>query len=187
MTYMTYIHWLTVLFFIAIFALLIIIIKKERNKKLLVSMVFSAVLVVSFLGGFSIYVLDTYLKKAQIYKLTKKRILANETMVIQGFVKNTGSFKIGTTKLWVKMAHKGVSLSRLKGSDIYNPSNSIFEYLTFSFTDSKKKKIEKKNTLIKEFVIAKDLKPGRSKFFSIRMKYPPHFKRPSFFTKVYAH
>jgi len=185
MTYMTYIHWLTVLFFIATFVLLIIIIKKEKNKKLLISMVFSAILVVSFLGGFSIYVLDIYLKKAQIYKLTKKRILTNETMVIQGFVKNTGSFKIGTTTLWVKMAHKGLSLSKLKGSDIYNPNNSIFEYLKFSFGD--KKKIEKKNTIIKEFVIAKDLKPGRSKFFTIRMKYPPHFKRPSFFTKVYAH
>jgi len=187
MTYMTYVHWLTVLLFISVFILLIVIIKKEKNKKLLVSMVFSAVLVVSFLGGFSIYVLDTYLKKASVYKLTKRRILANETIVIKGFVKNTGSFTIGTTTLWVKMAHKGVSLSRLKGSDIYNPSNSIFEYLTFSFGDDKKKKIEKKNTLIKEFTIATNLKPGRSKAFSIRMKYPPHFKRPSFFTKVYAH
>jgi len=186
MTYMTYLHWLTLIFFILVFIGLIYIINKEKNKKLFVSMVFSAVLVVTFLGGFSLFVLDTYLKKAKIYKVENKRILANESIIIKGFVKNTGHFKIGTVTLEVKMAHKGLSLTKMKGSDVYDPSNSFFEYFDLSFGDGKKKK-KKKNTIIQEFVIATDLKPGRSKFFSVRMRYPPHFKRPSMFTRVFAH
>jgi len=188
MTYMTYVHWLTVIFFILALVVAILIIRKSDEKKLIIPMLFSATLIISFTGMFTVYVLDLYLKKAQITKLTTKRIYVNETMLIRGFVKNTGSFKIGKATLWVKMANKGLSLSRLKGSDVYNPNNAIIETILSIFDAGKKdKRPIKSSTIEKEFVIATNLKPGRTKSFIIRMKYPAHFKRPSFFTKVYAH
>lgn len=48
-------------------------------------------------------------------------------------------------------------------------------------------KKSKPQTITKEFIIAKDLKPGEVKTFSVSMKYPGYFRNTSDFIKVYAH
>jgi preprotein translocase subunit SecG len=184
-THMTYIHWLIVLFFIILFILSVFVARKE-NPKIFWSMLFSSFLVNVALLLFILYVLDQYTKKAKVYNLKNTRLLTEEMITFRGTVRNEGDFKIGTVKLYIKLANKGLSTEGLKGSDVYQPSSSLFGYFGLDGANKERKK-KKLQTLEREFVIARNLKPGKSKRFYIKMEYPPYFVRPALITKVYSH
>jgi len=181
MVYFTILHWITLGFFLVLFLLLVFLSKKETNKKIFLSMVFASFLVTSMGAVFSMFVLDKYTKKAKLLKISHKRILRNESISITGKVKNVGKFKIGQCKLEVKIVSDALNTGKLKGSNIYKPRSGLGNLFTNEDKD------QKVTTILKEFAIAKDLKPNEIRTFTINMKYPPYFQSPYFGYKLYCH
>jgi len=179
MTYFTILHWITLIVFLLLFILLVIVSKKETNPKIFWSMVFSSFLVTSMLALFSMFVLDKYTKKAKLINITHKRVLLNETIMFFGQVQNVGRFKIGHCKLEVKMVNNALNLNNISGKTFYAPKSGLGSLFT--------NKEEKPSTIIKDFTIAKNLKPGEIRNFSATMPYPPYFQKADIRYKLYCH
>ncbi len=179
MTYFTILHWITLFVFLLLFILLVIVSKKETNPKIFWSMVFSSFLVTSMLAVFSMFVLDKYTKKAKLIKITHKRVLLNETIMFFGQVQNVGKFKIGRCKLEVKMVNNALNPNNISPKTFYAPRSG----LGFLFSS----KNDKPSTIIKDFIIAKNLKPGQIINFSATMPYPAYFNNADIRYKLYCH
>ncbi|BDY12751.1 DUF2393 family protein [Hydrogenimonas cancrithermarum] len=180
MTYFTIIHWLMLLFFLALFILLVIVSRKESRPNVFWSMVFASFLVTSTAAVFSMFVLDKYTKKGKLLSIENHRILRTEEIVFKGKVANVGKFTIGKCKLTVKMINNPVEAGKLSGGQIFKPSG-------LEFFKSKEKKENRPNTIEKEFVVARDLKPREVQPFTIRMHYPPYFSKTRLIYKLYCH
>ncbi|MBE0491623.1 MAG: DUF2393 family protein [Sulfurospirillum sp.] len=180
MIYFTILHWFTLLIILVVTILLSVIAIKQDNRKILVSMLFSILLVMSMLGVFSMYVLDKYTKKAQLEEVTQKRILISESLNLIGKIRNIGSFDIGTCKLEVKLVNNALSGGNVKGSSIFTPRSGLGDL--FKNSDEMPQ-----STLIQEFVIAKDLRSGELRNFSVSMPYPPNFQKTTLNYKLYCH
>ena len=154
---------------------------KQREKKLVLPMLFSVSLISLLLAGFSIVAVDKYTKVVKLYKLKNKRILSIEKIVYTGIVKNEGKYKIGKVKIEIKIVNKGHATGNVKGGNFYRPSGF------FDFFGGGSNVKYKPQTVTKEFVVAKNLKPGTSKSFRVYFDYPPYFKSVSQFVKVYGH
>ncbi len=179
MTYFTILHWITLIIFLLLFILLVIIAKKETNPKIFWSMVFSSFLVIGMLSIFSMFVLDKYTKKGKLINITHKRVLLNETIMFFGRVQNVGRFKIGHCKLEVKIVNNALNLNNISGKTFYAPRSGIGSL----FTNKK----DRPSTIIKDFTIAKNLKPGDVISFSATMPYPPYFQKANIRYKLYCH
>ncbi|NPA74004.1 MAG: DUF2393 domain-containing protein, partial [Epsilonproteobacteria bacterium] len=143
------------------------------------SMVFSSFLVISTLSVFSMFVLDKYTKKAKLLQISSKRILLNETIMFFGKVKNVGKFNIGKCKLEVKLVNNALNLKNISGSTFYSPRSGLKAILTTAKS--------RPSTIIKEFTIAKNLKPKEIKSFSVSMPYPTYFQKANIRYKLYCH
>ena len=173
--------------FIVFFVLLLILVGgiyasiHQPIKKLVKPMIFSVVLIVVVIGGFSIVVVDKYTKKASLYKLENKRILSIEKIVYTGIVKNDGKHEIGELTLEIKIVNKGHATGSVKGGDFYQPSGF------FDFLSGGANILYKPQHIIKKFVVATNLKPGEAKSFRVYFDYPPYFRQVSQFTKLSSH
>ncbi len=179
MTYFTILHWITLIIFLLIFILLVIVSKKETNPKIFWAMVFSSFLVISMLSIFSMFVLDKYTKKAKLINVSHKRVLLNETIMFFGQVKNIGKFEIGHCTFEVKMVNNALNINDLSGKTFYAPKSGLG-----SLFSNKK---SKPSTIVKDFTIAKYLKPGTIKNFTVTMPYPPYFQNANIRYKLYCH
>jgi len=154
---------------------------KQKNFKMQLSMLFSVTLISLFLAIFSVFVVDKYTKKVSLYKVKNKRLLSVEKIIYTGFVKNTGNYPIGKVTFSVKLVNKGHATGNVKGGNFYKPSG----FLSF-FTEGLNMKT-RPQTVEKEFIIAKNLKPGQAKAFRVYFDYPPYFSSTAQFTKVWGH
>jgi len=154
---------------------------KQKNTKMQFSMLFSVILISLFLAVFSVFVVDKYTKKVQLYKVKNKRLLSLEKIIYTGFVKNTGNYPIGKVTFSVKLVNKGHATGNVKGGNFYKPSG----FLAF-FTEGLNMKT-KPQTVEKEFIVAKNLKPGHAKAFRVYFDYPPYFRSTAQFTKAWGH
>jgi len=180
MTYFTILHWFAIIGLLALFILISIISLKQKNKKLILPMLFSNLLVFSMLIILSMYVLDKYTKIARLESVTQKRILITESLVLTGRIRNIGKFAISTCKLEVKLVSNAMTGGNVKGSSVFKPTAGL------SFLSSKKSN-ERPSTVITEKVIAKNIKPTELRNFSISVKYPPYFQKPYMNYKLYCH
>jgi hypothetical protein len=181
MTLFNYWHFI-VLFVILLFgALGVYSAFQQEKKKLILPMVFSVSLVTILLASFSVVVVDKYTKKAKLYKLKNRRILQQEKIMYTGIVKNEGKFKIGKVSVEIKLVNRGMATGNVKGGSFYKPSGFL------DFFKGGENKLFKPQQIVKEFVVAKNLKPGAAKSFRVYFDYPPYFSSVSQFTKVYAH
>ena len=98
-----------------------------------------------------------------------------------GIVKNEGKFTIGKVKLEVKLVNKGHATGNVKGGNFYKPSG----FLDF-FSGANNGKY-KPQTIKKEVVVAKNLKPGEIKRFRFYFAYPGYFRNVAQFTKLSSH
>ncbi|MEN8303938.1 MAG: DUF2393 family protein [Campylobacterota bacterium] len=157
----------------------------RQEKKLVVPMLISVTLITALIGGFSIVVVDKYTKIVKLYKMENKRLLSTEQIVYTGIVKNEGNHKIGKVTFEIKLVNKGHATGNVKGGNFYKASGitGFFENI-FSGGSSRANKIQ---SLTKEFVVAKNLKPGTAKSFRVYFKFPPHFRSMSHFAKVTGH
>ncbi len=158
---------------------------KQESKKLVVPMLISVTLITTLLAGFSVVVVDKYTKVVKLYRLDNKRLLSTEQIIYTGIVKNEGNHKIGKVTIEIKLVNRGHATGNVKGGNFYKASGiaGFFDNL-FSGGYSRTNKIQ---SLTKEFVVAKNLKPGAAKSFRVYFDFPPHFRSMSQFTKLIGH
>ena len=118
--YFTFLHWLTIAFFLILFIFLAILSAKaaNNNTKMLLSMIFASFLVTSFGAVIGLVILEKYTKKAKLLDAKQRRVLINETLVLKGRVKNIGKFKINYCKLEIKLVNNGWGGGFTKGTFI---------------------------------------------------------------------
>jgi hypothetical protein len=180
MIYFTILHWLALGFFLVLFLLLVFVSRKETRPNVFWSMVFASFLVTSTGAFFTMFVLDKYTKKAKLLRIENHRILRTEEIVFKGKVMNVGKFTIGHCTLSIKMVNNPVEGGKLSGSQIFKPSGLDF----FKPKDDSK---ERPNTVEREFVIAKNIKPKEIQPFTVRMRYPPYFTKTRLIYHLYCH
>ncbi|NOX14934.1 MAG: DUF2393 domain-containing protein [Epsilonproteobacteria bacterium] len=178
-SYFTIVHIITLAIFFVLFIILLILSLKETRKKVLVAMIFSNFLVISMLAVFSMFVLDKYTKKARLEDVSQARVLISESFVVTGRVRNIGRFDISKCFLKVKLVNNAITSKNLKGSNIYNPTGGL-AFLTKTTNQ------ERKSTIIKNFLIAKNLRVDELRNFSASMRYPSYFKSPSLIYKLHC-
>ena len=158
---------------------------RQENPKLIVPMLISVTLITALIGGFSIVVVDKYTKVVKLYKLDNRRLLSTEQIVYTGVVKNEGNHKIGKVTFEIKLVNKGHVTGNVKGGNFYKASG-FSDFFTNLF-GSGSGKLYKPQSLVKEFVVATNLKPGSAKSFRVHFKFPPYFRSMSQFAKVTGH
>ena len=180
MTLLNYWHYIvfSVLFFI--FSGGVVASLKQKTSKMRLSMLFSVTLVSLFLAIFSVVLVDKYTKRVSLHKLKNKRILSIEKIIYSGVVKNDGKFPIGKVTLEIKLVNKGHATGNVKGGNFYKASG----FLDF-FSDGFNMRT-KPQTIVKKFVVARNLKPGHIKAFRVYFRFPPYFRNVSQFTKLKA-
>ncbi len=183
MTHLTLVHYLVLAIVALLFALTVVVSFREKKPKIRHTMIFSSFIVMLMISGFFMMALDKYTKIAKIRGLKNTRLLMNEQIVYSGYAVNAGKFKIGKIELEIKLVNKGHATGNVKGGSFYKPSG----FMDFIGGGETAKRKAKPQTIIRTFVVAEDLKPGKSKYFSVRMPYPPYFSSTADYTRVFAH
>lgn len=179
MTLFNYWHYIVLGIIFILFIAGVIASLKQKNKKMIYSMLFSTVLVSLFLAVFSIFIVDKYTKIPKLYDLKNKRLLSIEKIVYTGKVKNEGSFPIGAVTLEIKLVNKGHATGNVKGGNFYKPSGFL-DFFTSGFGINK----SKPQTVTKKFIVARNLKPGKIQRFRVYFDFPPYFRNVAQFAKV---
>ncbi|MEA1956121.1 MAG: DUF2393 family protein [Campylobacterota bacterium] len=174
-------HYLVILVFILILIGGIRISLRQEKKKMIYSMLFSVTLVTTVIGVFFLFIVDKYTKEVELHKLKNKRLLSSEKIIYSGMVKNTGGYAIGEVTFKIKLVSRG-SISGKAKTGVFYKSSGFFDM--FSNTPSGSKG---SNTMTKEFVVAKNLKPGQAKMFRVYFDFPANFRNVSEYAKVYGH
>lgn len=170
MTLFNYWHYIVLAIIFLFFILGIVVTLRQKNKKLIAPMLISVTVISVFLAVFSMLIVDKYTKKVELFKVKNKRLLSTEQIVYSGMVKNTGNHVIGKVTFEIKLVNKGRATGNVKGGNYYKASG----FMDF-FGGGMKILKHKPQTIIKEFVITENLKPGQAKPFRVYFKYPGYF------------
>ena len=154
---------------------------KQPNKKLVLPMIFSVVLISLLIGIISLAATEKYTKKVKLLKVDNRRYLSQEKISYFGLVKNVGKYKVKKVYISIKLVSGGHNTGNVKPGAFFKTSNF------WDFLGKGADKLYKPTTIEKEFVIAKDLKPGEIANFRVTFDYPGYFKNTANFVKVYAH
>jgi hypothetical protein len=180
MTALNYWHYIVLGTFLIIYIGGVVASLNQTNKKLVLPMLFSVTLVIGLFAGFSVVVVDKYTKKVKLYKMGDKRLLSIEKIAYFGVVKNEGKHKIGEVTFKIKLVNKGHVTGNVKAGSFFKPSGLLDFF-------SGKDVLYKPQTIKKEFVVARNLRPGESKSFRVYFDYPPYFRNVSHFASVEGH
>jgi len=181
MTLFNYWHFFVLGIILLVFILGVISSFKQENPKLIVPMLISVTLITTLIAGFSIVVVDKYTKVVKLYKMENKRLLSTEQIIYTGIVKNEGNYKIGKVTFEIKIVNKGHVTGNVKAGSFFKASGFA------DFFGGGTGKLYKPQSITKEFVVAKGLKPGASKSFRVYFDFPPYFRSMSQFAKVTGH
>ncbi len=179
MTLLNYWHYIFLIIALIIFIAGLFSALKQKDKKLILPMILSTTVISIFLAVFSIFVVDKYTKIVEISKLKNKRLLSTEQIIYTGFVKNTGNHAIGKVILEIKLVNKGHVTGNVRAGSFYKP-RGFMDYFGFNSSDLK----SKPQTIVKEFLVAKNLKSGTGKPFRVYFKFPGYFRSVAHFVTV---
>ncbi|WP_324171443.1 DUF2393 family protein [Sulfurimonas sp.] len=154
---------------------------KQKNKKLIPPMIISISLICLLFLGFSIVVVDKYTKIPKLYKMKNKRLLSIEKIVYTGIVRNEGNHEIGKVTFEIKLVNKGHVTGNIKGGSYFKPSGFM------DFFKGGSNILYRPQSITKEFIVARNLRPGEAKSFRVYFDWPPYFRNVSHFGKVYGH
>ncbi len=169
---------------IGIFLILgVVVALKQPTKNLQISVLISILLVAALILGFSIMVVDKYTKVVKVYKVENKRLLSIEKIIYTGIVRNESNYEIGKVTFEVKLVNKGHVTGNVKAGSFFKASG----FFDFFSGESDRSASYRPQTIIKEFVVAQNLKPGEAKAFRVYFDYPPYFRSVANFTKVTGH
>ncbi len=180
MTLFNYWHYFALAVVFLMFVIGAIAAMRQKNKKLGLQMLISITLFALLLSVASVFIVDKYTKVVKLYKMKNKRLLSTEKIIYTGIVKNEGKYTIGEVVVEIKLVNKGHATGNVKGGNFYKPSG-------FADFFSGSGKLYKPQSITKEFIVAKNLKPGTAKSFRVYFDYPPYFRSVADFTKVSGH
>jgi len=181
MTLFNYWHYFVLAIVFLIFVIGVIVALKQERKKLILPIMISNVLFSLLIGVFSIFIVDKYTKHVEIYNVKNKRLLSTEQIVYTGRVKNSGKFTVGEVIVEIKLVNKGHATGNVKGGSYFKSSGF------FDFFSGGTGMLYKPQTITKEFVVAKNLKPGTARSFRVYFDYPPYFRSVADFKSVSGH
>jgi len=181
MTLLNYWHFITFGVIFLIFLGGVVSSFKQEDAKMKITMLLVVTIISILLAGFSVVVVDKYTKKVSLHKLKNKRLLSTERIIYSGIVRNDGNHKIGKVTFEVKLVNKGHATGNIKGGSFYK-SSGFFDFFKQGFNVK-----SQPQSITKEFVVAKNLKPGAAKSFRVYFRYPPYFRSTAEFTKVWGH
>ena len=178
--YFSIVHWLLIGFFIIFFIALSLLSAQAKSTSVVLGGIFASFLVTTFMGILGIVILEKYTKKGEFIKLQERRILFNETFMVNGYIKNVGRFPVNYCKVDIKI----INNNRKQFS-----KGTFFKSGGFDIFGGKDKKIAKPNTMekVQYFTYKPALKPGYMQPFSIIMKYPGYFSGAMVIKKIYCH
>lgn len=179
MTLLNYWHYIALGFIALIFIGGVVASFKQEKAKMIIPMLVSVTLVSVLLAFFSIMVVDKYTKVVGLYKLKNKRLLSTEQIIYTGIVKNEGNHMIGEVIFEIKLVNKGHATGNVKGGNFYKTSG-FWDFFGGA------NKLYKPQSITKEFVVAKNLKPGAAQPFRVYFRYPAYFRSVADFSKVYG-
>jgi hypothetical protein len=180
-THFTIWHYIVLLASVTIFILLVIVSLRQSNRKTVLSMIFSSFLVMSLVAVFLIMALDKYTKEVKLTGLDNRRDLISEKIIYSGYVTNVGDYTIGEVTIEFKLVNRGHVTGNLKGGSYFKPSG-FFDF--FGGSNLRKNRAQK---VVENIVVARNLAPGKTKYFNISFHYPPYFEQVSHFQRVFAH
>jgi len=172
-------HYMVLTVIFVIFIVGVIRALKEKNQKMMYSMLFTVTLVTVFMAIFSIFVVNKYTKHVKLYNLKNSRLLSLERISYTGIVKNVGKYPIGKVTFKIKLVNKGHTIGNVKSGSFYKPSG----FLGF-FTDGFGIDKSKPQTVVKKFIVARNLKPGHAHQFYVYFRFPSYFSSVAQFPKV---
>jgi glutaredoxin-related protein len=175
---MTTLHWVVVIAFLLLFALLATLVLKDSESKTRVSILSATFVVVMIAMVVALLILDQYIKKAEVVNYSTSRNYNSESVTITGSIKNIGKFKIAYCNLQIKIVNK-VKYDRNKKRVFYKTSNS--------FEDIFKAGAYTKNFFDTSFEAVTELYPKRTKNFSKSIKIPSHFQNLKYFLHLKCH
>ncbi len=178
MTLFNYWHYGALSIIAIVFLIGVIVALRQPKTKLIFPMLITVTLFSALTAGFSIVVVDKYTKKVKLYKLNSKRLLSIEKVVYTGVVKNTGNYEIGEVTFELKLVNKGHTTGNVKGGSFFKSSGFM------DFFSGGSDVLYKPQSITKEFVVAKNLKPGDAKSFRVHFGFPPYFRSVSHFATV---
>ena len=176
-------HILVIVLILIVTGLGIYLAFTQKNKKLAYSMTLSILLTSFLLAAFLLLAVDKYTKKVSLYKLENKRLLNLEKVVYTGFVKNEGSYTIGEVTFEVKLVNQGYATGSIASTSFFTPSG----FKEFFSGGGANILYNKPQLIKKQFVVARDLKPGQVEQFRVVFDFPPYFRNVSQYTDVYGH
>lgn len=123
----------------------------------------------------SVMAINMYTKKVILLNLSNKRFLSTESIFFMGSVRNTGNYDVGEVEIEIKIFDKGsrkqgrTSFESTAFTDYYNDADirKLFGY--------KNEEVKPASYTIRK-TIAKELKAGHTKPFTVSIDYPPHFQ-----------
>ncbi|MBA3026522.1 MAG: DUF2393 domain-containing protein [Sulfurimonas sp.] len=180
-TLFNYWHYFTLIIIFILYIGGLIAAFRQEKKKLIFPMAFSVTLVFSLLAIFSVVVVDKYTKVVKLYKLENKRLLSTEQIIYTGVVKNEGKYTIGEVIFEIKLVNKGHVTGNVKAGSFFAPSGFA------EFFGGGANVLYKPQTIIKEFVVATNLKPGEAEQFRVYFDFPPYFRNVADFSTVRGH
>ena len=113
--------------------------------------------------------------------MKNKRLLSVEKIIYTGIVKNEGNYEIGKVTFEIKLVNKGHVTGNVKAGSFFNPSGMV------DFFSGGSGRKYKPQSITKEFVVAKNLRPGEAKSFRVHFDYPPYFRSVAHFGTVDGH
>ncbi|MEA2100536.1 MAG: DUF2393 family protein [Campylobacterota bacterium] len=164
---------------ILLFTISSIFVYTKVKNKLILPTLFSIFLFCILLAISLILVVDIYTKKVKLYRLESKRLLNIEKVLYTGVVKNEGEYKIGKVTIEIKLVNKSDPRD-IKEGTLFNPMG----FIEFFYGGSKAK--YRPQTVVKTFVVARDLKPKSAKSFRVYFDFPPHFKNSSEYIRIWG-
>jgi len=177
----TIIHYSVLGVVFLVFVLGIIASLKQGNKKLVLPMIFSVFLISALVASIGVMAAEKYTKKVKLIKVQNRRYLTQEKISYFGFIKNVGKYKVAKAYISIKLVNAGHATGNVKPGNFYKASGFL------EFFSSGANVLYKPQTIEKNFLIAKNLKPGEVVPFRVTFDYPPYFKNTSNFIKAYAH
>jgi hypothetical protein len=182
MTLLNYWHYITFAFIFLIFLAGIMSAFKQEDTKLKITTIIVVTVISILLAVFSVVVVDKYTKKVALFKLKNKRLLSTEQIIYTGIVENEGNYAIGKVTFEIKLVNRGHATGSVKGVTFYK-SSGFFDFFSGDGFNIR----SKPQSITKEFVVAKNLKPGTAKSFRVYFRYPPYFSNTAQFTRVWGH
>ena len=181
MTDLNYVHFITFGVIFLIFIAGAVGAFKQEETKIKIGMFITTTIISVFLAGFSVLVVDKYTKEVKLYKMKNKRLLSTEQIIYTGIVKNEGNHKIGRVTFEIKLVNKGHATGNVKSGSFYK-SSGFMDFFTGGYNLN-----FKPQSITKEFVVARNLRPGEAKSFRVYFRYPPYFRSTAQFAKVWGH